>query len=570
MALSDYIPNYKSPQPPEYQGPTESEYLEATSAKATSRTLTNVMKSFKPNSLSVASERGLFSGFITTRSNFEAAPYDFDRIIKAIDTDSYAQQAFSKYRELIWKEGWEIIGKNDDAVAYLWKRINLMEVAMKRSFYDFLVEVADQLVKFNNVFIVKARGDLAPFFPGKLYPPTGEKPIVGYYVLPTEKVEILRDKHNRPIKYRQRTDDTGSADAKGDPEWPAKDVIHLTRNRKPARLFGTPFVIAALDDIVSLRQMEEDMLNLFHRELFPLYFYTVGTDVFPADKKDIDQAEQQLGLLRSEGGLIAPHTHNLEILGAENKALNITSELQHFKERVAVGLGVFPHHLGMAGAGTNRSATDRLDIALYDKVKEYQKYIAEEIRRDMFNDLLIEGGFDPFGLGSMAEAEDRCMFQFNEIDQDTKIKRETHEMGKFDRSMTAVDEVRRATGHDNELDEEGTSDAIKARIATQNQIEVGDAAHQNALELERAKPKPAGASGSSPAKKAVRSGTPTKKSSTGRANPRSASKGSGNIVRPANQHGTRTSPNIRHSSEININELIDMPWLDAVESLLED
>lgn len=566
MAFSDFIPNYKSAASSVSYGPPEPEFTEASKSKTASKTLSNIVKSFKPDSLSVASERGLFSGFITTRSNFECAPYDFDRIIKAIDTDSYAQQAFSKYRELIWKEGWEIIGKNDDAVAYLWKRINLMEVAMKRSFYDFMVEVADQLVKFNNVFIVKGRGDLAPFFPGKLYPPTGEKPIVGYYVLPTEKIEVLRDKNNRPIKYRQRIDDTGSADNKKDPEWPAKDVIHLTRNRKPGRLFGTPFIIAALDDIISLRQMEEDMLNLFHRELFPLYFYTVGSDMFPADKGDIDQAEQQLGLLRSEGGLIAPHTHQLQILGAENKALNITSELQHFKERVAIGLGVFPHHLGMAGAGTNRSATDRLDIALYDKVKEYQKYISEEIRRDIFNDLLIEGGFDPFGLDSMAEAEDRCMFQFNEIDQDTKIKRETHEMGKFDRALTASDEARRAVGHDNELDEEMTSEAIKARIATKAQIEVGDAAAQHALELEKAKPKPTGASGSSPAKKAARSGTP----SAGRSNPRSNSKGSGNIIRPANQHGTRTSPNIRHSSEININESIDMPWLDAVESLLED
>lgn len=566
MDLSDFLPNYKTRN---IEVEEVAEFEEASSKKATTSTLSNIVKSFKPDSLSVSSDRGSFSGFLTARSNFECAPYDFDRINKAVDTDSYAQQSFSKYRELIWKEGWDIVGKNDDAVAYLWKRINLMEVAMKRSFYDFLVEVADQLVKFNNVFIVKGRGDLAPFFPGKLYPPRGEKPIVGYYVLPTEKVEILRDKNNRPIKYRQRIDDTGSADKK-DPEWPAKDVIHLSRNRKPGRLFGTPFVIAALDDIVSLRQMEEDMLNLFHRELFPLYFYTVGSDAFPADKQDIDSAEAQLGLLRSEGGLIAPHTHQLQIMGAENKALNITSELAHFKERVAIGLGVFPHHLGMASAGSNRSATDRLDVALYDKIKEYQKYLSEEIRRDIFNELLIEGGFDPFGLDSMQEAEDRCMFQYSEIDVDTKIKRETHEMGKHDRNITAIDEVRRATGHDNQLDEESTAEAVKARIATQSQIEVANNAKDNAIEIEKAKPKPTGtSSGSSPAKKAPGSGSVSKKPSSG-PNLRSTKKGSGNVIRPANQHGTRTSPGIRHSSTIDFTDGLDTEWLNNVESLLED
>jgi hypothetical protein len=40
------------------------------------------------------------------RPNFETAPYDFDRIMQAIDTDSYVKQAMNKYRELFWKEGW--------------------------------------------------------------------------------------------------------------------------------------------------------------------------------------------------------------------------------------------------------------------------------------------------------------------------------------------------------------------------------------------------------------------------------------------------------------------------------
>lgn len=537
MALSDFIPGVRNTAP-----------IEESKAQDVMSGTSGMMKLFKPSFAAVASEKMSISGFTSRRANFEASPYDFDRIIKAIDSDSYAQQAFSKYRELIWKESWEIVSKNDQAVEYLWKRIRLFEVAMNRSFYDFLVEVADQLVKFNNVFIAKSRGELQSFFPGKLYVEEDKQPIVGYYVLPTEKIEIQRDKHNNVIKYRQRIDDVYAAQP-SEPSWPADEVIHLKRNCKPGRVFGSPFITPALDDIISLRQLEEDILNLMHRELFPLYFYRVGTDTFPADQSAIDDAYRQLDTLRTEGGIIAPHTHELQVLGAENKALNVTEELKHFKERVAVGLGVFPHHLGMTDGG-NRAATDRLDVALYDKVKEYQKYLSEAIRTDFFNELLVEGGFDPFGLDSMEESEDMCIFRYNEIDVDTQIKQGTYAMSKLDRNVASVDETRRELGHTSPLNDEDTAADMAARIET-----------KHAITLAKETPRPVAAGGSSTAKKA-----PAKKAAKPAANKR----GSNAVIRPSNQHGTKTSPGIRHSTRIDFASDLDKSWLHDVESLLEE
>lgn len=540
MSISDFLPNFRS-------APT----LEADLVGKTEKKLSNVIKTFRPSALAVSGDKISFSSFLTRKTNFESSPVDFDRINKAVDTDSYAQQAFAKYRELIWKEGWELISKNDRATTYLWKRINLMEVAMKRSFYDFLTEAIDEFTKFNNVFIVKSRGDLSPFFPGKLTPINKKGVITGYYVLPTEQVEILRDKYNNPIKYRQKTGDGGSysfsTGTTDDPTWDADDVIHLSRNKKPGRAFGTPFIAAALDDIVSLRQIEEDILNLIHRELFPLYFYKIGDDLHPADQEELDQAEYQLESLRVEGGLIAPHRHSVEVIGAENKALDISNELTHFKERVAIGLGVFPHHLGMSAGGGNRSVTDRLDVALYDKIKEYQKYISEEIRIKILNELLIEGGFDPFGLYS-EEADDRCTFSFHEIDIDTQIKKETHIMSKTDHNVLSVEETRRKLGEDSKINDENTVEAMRARIGAKYAIKQAEASAEAA---------------------AKRAGDQPKQDSA-QPNLRSTKKGSGNVMRPANQHGTRTSPNVRHSTRIDFQQELDTEWLNSIESLLEE
>jgi len=471
------------------------------------------------------------------RSNFEPSPYNFDRIIQAVDTDSYVKQAIAKYRELFWKEGWEIVGENSEAVEYLYQRIDYMEMAMKRPFLDFLIEVSDQLFKFSNAFIVKARGDISEYFPSDLSAINANQTIVGYYLIPTEQVRILRNKHNRPQAYQQATDPLTYSPNDKDPVWAADRVIHLHFDRKTGRAFGTPFLSNALDDVVALRQMEEDIQNLVHRELFPLYKYRIGTPEQPAEPDEISQAASEIENMRTEGGLIIPHRHDIEVVGAGAASLDAGGYLDHFKERVAVGLGVAPHHLGMSMNGGNRSVTERLDTALYDKVKQMQKMFAELIRVNVFNELLLEGGFDPVVNPYSDSISDRCYFKFNEIDVDTQVKKETHVVQKFVNSMITLPEARKELGMDPEYDKNELFTAMQADIQTQMQLDV-----QSGRDAQMDSDKQQSSTGGA-------SNLPNKR------------RGPGNTVRPANQQGRKTSPDIKRS---------DANLLSLVENLLEE
>jgi len=470
-----------------------------------------------------------------SRTNFEPAPYDFNRIIQAVDTDSYVKQAIAKYKELFWKEGWHIVGENPEAVQYLYQRIDYMEMAMKRPFLDFLIEVSDQLMKFANVFIVKARGDISEYFPTKLEPVNATQTIVGYYLVPTEQVRILRDRHNRPKAYQQETDPLTYSPTDRDPVWSSDRVIHMHFDKKTGRAFGTPFLSNVLDDVIALRQIEEDIQNLVHRELFPLYKYTIGTPEQPAEPEEITRAAAEIENMRSEGGLIIPHRHNIDVVGANNAALDATSYLEHFKERVAVGLGVAPHHLGMSMNGGNRSVTERLDTALYDKVKQYQKIFSEMVRVFIFNEILLEGGFDPVTNPYEDSVSDRCYFKFNEIDVDTQVKKETHTIQKFVNSIITLPEARNELGIDMEFDEEQLFHALQAS----NQIKIQSAAQ--AMQTSASSDKQASAP-------------------KGQSNLPNKRRGPGNTMRPANQQGRKTSPDIKRT---------DAALLSAVENLLE-
>lgn len=482
--------------------------------------------------------------YYTGRTNFEPSPYNFDRIIQAVDTDSYVKQAVSKYKDLFWKEGWQIVGENPEAVAYLYQRIDYMEMAMNRPFLDFLIDLSDQLFKFANVFFVKARADLTEYFPTSLKPVNGAEPIVGYYLIPTEQTRILRDKHNRPKAYLQRTNPLTYAPTDRDPKWPAERVVHLAFDKKPGRAFGTPFLSNVLDDVVALRQMEEDIQNLVHRELFPLYKYRIGTADQPAEPEEIEQAAVEIENLRAEGGLILPFRHDVEVIGSNQAALDASEYLNHFKERVAIGLGVAPHHLGMSFSGGNRAVTERLDTALYDKIKHYQKQFAEMIRVHILNEILFEGGFDPLVHPYDSSMSDRCFFKFNEIDVDTQVKKETHIIQKYVNSLITLPEARIKLGEDPDVDKE----ELFMSIQGQNQIDISAAQSENQAKLTAMKDVQKDGDKQDPAQKGERN-LPSKR------------RGPGNTIRPQNQKARRNSPNIKRS---------DPTWLSVVENLLEE
>jgi len=542
MALSKYLPFSNN----------QVEELDFAAAQLSPDEMNGLSKSMRVAALALG-YRGT-NYYYTGRSNFEPAPYNFDRIIQAIDTDSYVKQAMAKYKDLFWKEGWQIVGENPEAVAYLYQRIDYMEMAMKRPFLDFLVDLSDQLFKFANVFIVKARADLSEYFPTKIEAISGAQPVVGYYLIPTEQTRILRDKFNKPKQYMQRTNPLTYAPTNRDPVWNADRVIHLFFERKPGRAFGTPFLSNVLDDVVALRQIEEDIQNLVHRELFPLYKYTIGTADQPAEPEEIDQAAFEIENLRAEGGLILPFRHNVDVIGANGSSLDASAYIDHFKERVAIGLGVAPHHLGMSMGGGNRSMSERLDTALYDKIKQFQKQFAEMVRVHIFNELLFEGGFDPLVNPYESSVSDRCYFKFNEIDVDTQVKKETHIIQKYVNSLITLSEARTQLSIDPEVELDELYNSIQGKV----QIEIAKA--QSEIQSKAQAKLTKVTQGQQPVDLA-KDGDKQQPASKGQSNLASGRRGAGNTIRPQNQSGRRTSPNIKRS---------DNAWLGLVENLLEE
>ena len=197
------------------------------------------------------------------------------------------------------------------------------------------------MISFSNCFLVKVRdNDASSGEPRSIS--TGEKinPVAGYFILDPTTMEIKRNIHGKVFGYLQRLPGVGVF-----PKFKPCDMVHMVYNRKEGFVFGTPYIVPVLDDIRSLRRMEEniEMLTLSH--LYPLFQYIVGSEDHPAEvyedgTTEVDLIKQEIENMPTEGSIVTPERHEIKVLGAEGKALDAQPYLKHFEMRVLAGLGI--------------------------------------------------------------------------------------------------------------------------------------------------------------------------------------------------------------------------------------
>ena len=364
-----------------------------------------------------------------------------------------------------------------------------------------LEELARDLVFYSNAFWVKSRVDKIM---GGLQakPVLGKKPVGGYFRTDPTTIEIKRDNSGAIKSYKQQE---GSEEK----EYKAEDVVHFYIDREANNNFGTPRVLAALEDVRILRKIEGNTLSLIYRFTIPLYQMIIGLpqENMMATNQEIDEARDELNKMPLDGIIITNERTAFKAIGAEGKAIEVAPYLQYYERRVFTALNMSE---AMMGRGGSKQDADSMENIQHDTVKYFQKMISIFIENCVFNELLLEGGFNP-----IFTPDDWVSFEFNEVNLDTKVKMENHEILKFQSNAITFEEMRRSLGREAEGVDENR--LYENMISKQSQIELIDA-----------KAKAEGATGNGNLKNGkTSSAKPTKEAAS--------------IARPTNQSGTTSA-----------------------------
>lgn len=513
----------------------------------------------------------------TGTSEFEQPEYNLAEIGRIIDVEGYAQRAFTLKEGLMFKEGWEFVGKNPKAINYIRERLRQMDQATGTSHKLLLRQLGSDLIQYSNAYLVKVRntkasGGKARRIPGKK---TQLQPVAGYFLLPVSTVSFKRDDHGTILSYRQQLPTGKYVD------FPADRVIHLYYRRKKGFLIGTPSLISVKDDIRALRRIEENIELLVYQHLFPLYHYQVGTEKAPAREypdgtTEIDVVKTEIELLPAEGAIVTPERHEIKPVGAEGKALRAEGYLEHFQRRVFAGLGVSAVDMGQ-GDTANRSTSDTMSRNLVDDVKAFQDVFEIFINEYVVKELLLESTFEnPLSEENLVE------LNFHEIDLDAKIKVENHAINAFQGYALTHTELRRRFGREPLSDKEWEDtyweiiEQPKAIIAAMDEsyTSSGAAVRNENLDIEQEDIDAGRAQREKEAKLAAKAKPAGSKKKTG---PKSQKKNSGQRAaagkdQPSNQHGKKLSPEKRKSSYVSDmvapNNVITKLYKDLQEDIL--
>lgn len=494
----------------------ENEIVEGLSIDGKSRSSSNVLKNF------VVKAVGFLNRETYRRETFKRPEYNLLEIKEASESDSYIKIAFSKYSYLIYKAGWQLKSENQEAINYIQKRFKIMTFATNKPMDILFQEIADDLTMYSNAFLIKSRVENIPTVKatGVLDP----NPVGGYFRVDPASIKIKRDKYGNVLKYEQGV---GLNKKQFKPE----DVIHMYYDKDANNSFGTPRIVAALDDVKLLRKIEGNVVALIHRFAMPLYQWKIGVcqPGFTASDMEISKAKREVESSSLDGLLITNEKSEIKAIGAEGNALDAKGYLEYFENRVFSSLGVSASQMGRGGA---KQDADSMEAQIHDTVKYIQRIMSIWIENTIINELLLEGGFDIF------DTNNEVKYVFNEISLETKIKKENHEMLKYQSNGVTLEEFRRELGiKDTVPDENRLYDRMIKDKSALDQIDRNGEwqiklAHINA---QNAAKNSTSSSSSSNVSKSTSTSSKKARNTSGKKEPNKAVT---NNNRPQNQHGT--------------------------------
>ena len=378
------------------------------------------------------------------RGVFKAGEYDLSEIGKVEDTDSYVRQAFKKKLGLMYKEGTCYSGSNKNTIRYIKTRMAQMARASGIPTEQLMERIGASLIRVSNAFLVKVRDKTASG--GRMRrDEDGEalEPVAAYFPAAPETMRFEIDMETGAVSAWKQQLPSGRFKI-----FPPEDVVHFVINRREGFNYGVPDLVPVIDDIRSLRQIEENIELLIYQYLFPLFHYKVGTESAPAGytedgQREIDVVMQQIQYMPSEGALVTPERHEITAIGAEGRALRAENYLNYFKTRVFAGLGVSNVDMG-EGNTTTRATALTLSRQLIDSVKTIQTSMEQQWDQFVIQDLLMESTFGE----KVLEEDNMVHLKFHEIDLNKKMELGKYNIELFQSNGLTWDEYRSELGRE--------------------------------------------------------------------------------------------------------------------------
>jgi len=224
---------------------------------------------------------------------------------------------------------------------------------------------------------------------------------------------------------------------------PVEDLMIAYMSDPGDDFFPEPPCFQMLDDILTLRSIEETVELLAFQFGSPLLHARVGTDELPASPDEVRGVNAQLVDMAPNGMITTDHRTNIDVVNLQKGVTNLIPYLEHFKYRVLIGSGSSPISVG-EGDTANRNTAESIDDALADHCTYLATAICNPINYNLIPDLLVKADtplqetdlFDSYG-------ELKIRLEFNEMRLEKQIARHNDVINLWQGNLITHHEARR-------------------------------------------------------------------------------------------------------------------------------
>lgn len=378
--------------------------------------------------------------------------HDLTEIAMAMDVEPYVNQSVRKHREQILKEGYSIVGEDDEMVEYVNRRLFEISLISGMSTNEFIREFSYNLAAYATSFLVLKRDKTKSSgrkikWHGKIL-----EPIAAIYPLDPTSVSVKLNKYGHPIKWKQTVEQSTNNDRTR--TYSADDVIVATIDKKAGFVFGTPYILPVLDDVRALRRLEELAETAARKYAYPSSHWRVGTDEFPAQEYDdgvteIELLKLQVQNMTPEGGLVTSHRIEQDVINESAAVFDVEKYIKYYEQRVLGGLRLSPVDIGRGDV--SKASAGAVSQSLQDSSRDFQAIIQDRLTTELIIPILLEGGFD-------IKHDNIVRFEFPMIDREEERAKQSHGADLFNNSVISCTEYRQEYLAKKELEEDQLKD----------------------------------------------------------------------------------------------------------------
>lgn len=364
----------------------------------------------------------------------------FDTVDALCQLDSSVQQMVERLASLVLKEGYRVYGKNQIAVDYINARIhhfpalsNSFDLGVAYTFKLFLYAAVTSLIKYANVFIYYnsfKEGTKIGKRTLNAAEPRKQPIAIPIVVPPIQKTTSTGKDEYEPMN--------SSLNFKLE----ASRVIHYApKTTIIGDTYGFPNLMSVYYDILNLRGVEQAVLALIQRSLYPIVHVTVKEgDVYVPEalSRRIERLDTQLKAKSPEDALVTEDTVDIKVIGSESFALRASPYLDYIFTRTIAGMHGSRAQFGYGGADASE-----IDASSFANVEQLQRLIEDLVVYFFFVPVLLEANFDPLN-----NVDDCVFFELISPDINKRMRIENNQIQKWINSLVGQNEARHSVGHD--------------------------------------------------------------------------------------------------------------------------